>query len=114
MKKTPRINQIAIELDLELDTPLLWVLRDEVGLTGKKVGCGIAQCGACTVYLDGNPVRSYSFPFEVVPGNSEITTIEVLGRRSIACGAKSLARGTSPPVWVLPIRQVDECRGLAS
>ena len=79
MKKTLRINQTAIELDLEPDTPLLWVLRDEVGLTGAKFGCGIAQCGACTVHLDGNPVRSCSLPFEAVPENSEITTIEALG-----------------------------------
>ena len=79
MKKTLRINQTAIELDLESDTPLLWVLRDEVGLTGTKFGCGIAQCGACTVHLDGNPVRSCSLPFEAVPENSEITTIEALG-----------------------------------
>ena len=79
MKKTLRINQTAIELDLEPDTPLLWVLRDEVGLTGTKFGCGIAQCGACTVHLDGNPVRSCSLPFEAVPENSEITTIEALG-----------------------------------
>ena len=79
MKKTLKINQTAIELDLELDTPLLWVLRDEVGLTGTKVGCGIAQCGACTVNLDGNPLRSCSLTFEAVPGNSEITIIEALG-----------------------------------
>ena len=79
MKKTLRINQTAIELDLEPDTPLLWVIRDEVGLTGTKFGCGIAQCGACTVHLDGNPVRSCSLPFEAVPENSEITTIEALG-----------------------------------
>ena len=79
MKKTLRINQTAIELDLEPDIPLLWVLRDEVGLTGTKFGCGIAQCGACTVHLDRNPVRSCSLPFEAVPENSEITTIEALG-----------------------------------
>ena len=79
MKKTLRINQTAIELDLEPDIPLLWVLRDEVGLTGTKFGCGFAQCGACTVHLDGNPVRSCSLPFEAVPENSEITTIEALG-----------------------------------
>ena len=83
MKKTLRINQTAIELDLEPDTPLLWVLRDEVGLTGTKFGCGIAQCGACTVHLDGNPVRSCSLPFEAVPENSEITTIEALGENGL-------------------------------
>ena len=80
MKKTLRINQTAIELDLEPDTPLLWVLRDEVGLAGTKFGCGIAQCGACTVHLDGKPVRSCSFPFEAVPENAEIRTIEGLGQ----------------------------------
>ena len=69
MKKTLRINQTAIELDLEPDIPLLWVLRDEVGLTGTKFGCGIAQCGACTVHLARTPVRSYSLPFEAVPEN---------------------------------------------
>ena len=79
MKKTLRINQTAIELDLEPDTPLLLVIRDEVGLTGTKFGCGIAQCGACTVHLDGKPMRSCSLPFEAVPENSEITTIEALG-----------------------------------
>ena len=79
MKKTLGINQTAIELDLEPDTPLLWVLQDEAGLTGTKFGCGIAQCGACTVHLDGNPVRSCSLLFEAVPENSEITTIEALG-----------------------------------
>jgi len=80
MKKTLRINQTAIELDLEPDTPLLWVLRDEVGLTGTKFGCGIAQCGACTVHLDGKPVRSCSLTFEAVPENAEIRTIEGLGQ----------------------------------
>ena len=80
MKKTLRINKTAIELDLEPDTPLLWVLRDEVGLTGTKFGCGIAQCGACTVHLDGKPVRSCSLPFEAVPENAEIRTIEGLGQ----------------------------------
>ena len=83
MKKTLRINQTAIELDLEPDTPLLWILRDEVGLTGTKFGCGIAQCGACTVHLDNNPVRSCSLPFEAVPENSEITTIEALGENGL-------------------------------
>ena len=83
MKKTLRINQTAIELDLESDTPLLWVLRDEVGLTGTKFGCGITQCGACTVHLDDNPVRSCSLPFEAVPENSEITTIEALGESGL-------------------------------
>ncbi|MGA0125199.1 MAG: (2Fe-2S)-binding protein [bacterium] len=83
MKKTLRINQTAIELDLEPDTPLLWVLRDEVGLTGTKFGCGIAQCGACTVHLDGKPVRSCSLPFAAVAETAEIRTIEGLGQSRV-------------------------------
>ena len=60
-------------------TPLLWVLRDELGLTGTKFGCGIAQCGACTVWLDGNPIRSCVMPVGGVTG--KVTTIEGLGSR---------------------------------
>jgi isoquinoline 1-oxidoreductase subunit alpha len=60
------------------DTPLLWVLRDELGLTGTKYGCGIAQCGACTVMADGNAVRSCQLPVSAV-GTAKITTIEGLG-----------------------------------
>jgi len=59
------------------DTPLLWVLRDEMGLTGTKFGCGIAMCGACTVHIDGQAVRSCSYPISAVEG--EVTTIEGLG-----------------------------------
>ena len=59
------------------DTPLLWVIREELGLTGTKFGCGIAQCGACTVHVNGNPVRSCSTPVSAVQGK-RITTIEGL------------------------------------
>jgi len=59
------------------DTPLLWVLRDEMGLTGTKFGCGIAMCGACTVHIDGQAVRSCSYPISAVEG--DVTTIEGLG-----------------------------------
>jgi len=64
-------------LDIEPDAPLLWVLRDELGLTGTKFGCGIAQCGACTVHIDGTAQRSCSIPLSAVNGKS-ITTIEGL------------------------------------
>ena len=63
------------EVDVDGDTPLLWVLRDELGLTGTKFGCGLAQCGACTVYLDGDPVRSCQTFIEDADGAS-VTTIE--------------------------------------
>ena len=71
------INGTAHEVDAAPEMPLLWVLRDLVGLTGTKFGCGIAMCGACTVHLDGNPVRSCSTPVGSVAGK-KITTIEGL------------------------------------
>jgi isoquinoline 1-oxidoreductase alpha subunit len=72
-----RVNGRVHTVDVEDDTPLLWVLRDNLGLTGTKFGCGIAVCGACTVHLDGNAVRSCSFPVGAAAGRS-ITTIEGL------------------------------------
>ena len=71
------VNGITRSLDLAPDTPLLWALRDGLGLTGTKFGCGIAQCGACTVHLDGRPVRSCTYPISAV-GNRQVTTIEGL------------------------------------
>jgi isoquinoline 1-oxidoreductase alpha subunit len=71
------INGAHHEVDVEPDMPLLWVLRDELGITGPKFGCGIAVCGACTVHIDGKPVRSCSLPVSAVTG--EVTTIEGLG-----------------------------------
>jgi isoquinoline 1-oxidoreductase alpha subunit len=56
------VNGRSHEVNVEPDTPLLWVIREQVGLTGTKYGCGVAQCGACTVHLDGEPVRSCSIP----------------------------------------------------
>ena len=72
-----RINRQAVQVEAEHDTPLLWVLRGELKLTGTKFGCGIGQCGACTVQLDGQAVRSCSLPVQAV-GPSEVTTIEGL------------------------------------
>lgn len=72
------INSRRQQFDLPDDTPLLWAIRDTVGLTGTKFGCGIAQCGACTVLIDGVPARSCSIPASSVSGQS-VTTIEGLG-----------------------------------
>ena len=74
---TLTVNGRRHELDVEPETPLLWVIRDEIGLTGTKYGCGIAQCGACTVHLDGQAVRSCSMQVGDV-GTQSITTIEGL------------------------------------
>lgn len=71
------VNGKTHELDVEADTPLLWVLRDNLNLTGTKFGCGIAQCGACTVHLNGSPLRSCVTPVAAAEGQS-ITTIEGL------------------------------------
>ena len=72
------INGEILQVEAEADTPLLWVLRDELKMTGSKFGCGIAQCGACTVHADGQPIRSCSTPIEALAG-VKITTIEGLG-----------------------------------
>src|SRR6202451_1612297 len=74
MSFTLDVNGVKRTVDVDDDTPLLWVLRDELGLTGTKFGCGIAQCGACTVQVDGEPVRSCVTPAGGVTGR--ITTIE--------------------------------------
>jgi isoquinoline 1-oxidoreductase subunit alpha len=71
------VNGKSHEVDVEPDTPLLWVLRDTIGLTGTKYGCGIAQCGACTVHIDGTATRSCQVEVGTV-GSREITTIEAL------------------------------------
>jgi len=71
------VNSAEHEVDVEPDMPLLWVLRDELGITGPKYGCGIAQCGACTVLVNGAPVRSCQLAIADLKG--EVTTIEGLG-----------------------------------
>jgi aerobic-type carbon monoxide dehydrogenase small subunit (CoxS/CutS family) len=77
MPLTLNVNGRAHEVDVEPEMPLLWVLREALGLTGTKYGCGIAQCGACTVHVDGQPVRSCSVPAASVAGR-RVTTIEGL------------------------------------
>ena len=72
------VNGVVREVDAEADTPLLWVLREQVGLTGTKYGCGIAQCGACTVHIDGAAVRACSMPLSAVGPEQKIVTIEGL------------------------------------
>ena len=73
------VNGQAVRVDVEPEMPLLWVLRDELGLTGSKYGCGVAACGACTVHLDGQPLRACAMPVSAVAGRS-ITTIEGLSQ----------------------------------
>ena len=73
-----KVNGNTHKVDVDGDTPLLWVLRDVLGMTGTKFGCGIAQCGACTVHIDSKPVRSCLLPVSAI-GNRAVTTIEGIG-----------------------------------
>jgi isoquinoline 1-oxidoreductase alpha subunit len=72
------VNGSVVEVGADPDTPLLWAIRDHVGLTGTKYGCGIAQCGACTVHIDGLAVRSCSLPLSAVTEDQKVVTIEGL------------------------------------
>ncbi len=78
MANTIKVNGTAHNVDVDGDTPLLWVLRDVLGMTGTKFGCGMALCGACTVHVDGAATRSCITPVESI-GTSQITTIEAIG-----------------------------------
>jgi isoquinoline 1-oxidoreductase alpha subunit len=82
MPYTIKVNGRDRKVDAPGEMPLLWVLRDELGLAGTKFGCGIAQCGACTVHVDGAAVRSCSFPVSAV-GTAEVTTIEAIGETRV-------------------------------
>lgn len=87
-----KVNGTAHTVDVDDDTPLLWAIRDNIGLTGTKFGCGVAQCGACTVFIDGQPLRACVTPVSAV-GTSEITTIEGLaGKEADAVQAAWIAR----------------------
>jgi aerobic-type carbon monoxide dehydrogenase small subunit (CoxS/CutS family) len=94
---TLNVNGRDVQADVEPDTPLLWTLRDGLGLTGTKFGCGMAQCGACTVHLDGEPVRSCVTPVSAV-GQKKVTTIEGLS-----------AEGTHPVERAWVAEQVPQC-----
>jgi len=76
------LNGAPAEVDVDPSTPLLWVLRDHLGLTGTKFGCGVAQCGACTVHVDGGAVRSCAYTIDSVAG-AAVTTIEGLSKNGV-------------------------------
>lgn len=98
---TLKINGGEHRVDVDPQTPLLWAIRDSAGLTGTKYGCGVAQCGACTVHVDGQPMRSCALPVSAV-GNSEITTIE---------GIKSREAQAVQKAWVaLDVPQCGYCQ----
>jgi isoquinoline 1-oxidoreductase alpha subunit len=79
MAFTIKVNGVPHSVDVDEDTPLLWVLRDVLGMTGTKFGCGVALCGACTVHVNGAPTRSCVTPISSI-GNKAVTTIEAVGK----------------------------------
>ncbi len=81
------LNDRAVDIDIDGTTPLLWVLRDSLGLSGTKFGCGVAQCGACTVHLDGQAIRSCITPVAAIEGRS-ITTIETVGEGRVGAAVQ--------------------------
>ena len=103
MSYTIRVNGNDHTVDVEADTPLLWVLRDLLGMTGTKFGCGIAQCGACTVHANGTPVRSCMLPVGRV-GPLSITTIEGIG-------ADPVGRRVQAAWLALDVPQCGYCQG---
>ena len=102
MPTTFLLNDTTTTLDAEPDMPLLWAIREKARLTGTKFGCGIAMCGACTVHLDGQPIRSCVTPLASVAGR-KITTIEGLAKRGWQGGAGRMDRAASPAMRILPI-----------
>ena len=98
MKTMLDINGTARQVDVDPDTPLLWVIRDVLGMTGTKFGCGMALCGACTVHLDGQPIRSCVTPVESI-GRRRITTIEAIGQTAVGRQVQK--------VWT--IKEVPQC-----
>ena len=100
------VNGQHQSVDADPSTPLLWVLRDHLGMTGTKYGCGIAQCGACTVHIDGNPTRSCQVPLESAAGAS-VTTIEGLSQDFKSSAAATMGRDERAAVRLLPVRHAD-------
>jgi isoquinoline 1-oxidoreductase alpha subunit len=100
---TLNINGTTHRVDVPPDMPLLWVLRDVVGLTGTKFGCGVAQCGACTVHLDGQPIRSCVTPVAAVTGK-KITTIEAIGETPSGKAVQKPGWIWKSSVRLLPVR----------
>ena len=102
MAFTIKVNGVEHEVDVDGDIPLLWVLRDVLGLTGTKFGCGMALCGACTVHMNGTPIRSCITPIESV-GDAPVTTIEAIGETPQVRNSEGVARSRSHPMRLLPV-----------
>ena len=98
------INGSVREVEAEPDTPLLWVIREQVGLTGTKYGCGVAQCGACSVHINDEVQRSCSIRVADIKASDRIVTIEGLSPDASHPGAESVGRSGRSAMWLLPVR----------
>lgn len=105
---TFKVNGVEHTLDIEPDMPLLWAIRDELGMTGTKFGCGIANCGACTVHVNGNAIRSCVTPVSAVEGQ-EITTIEGLATAVAVAGTNTSAPDLSTVQQAWIDHQIPQC-----
>jgi isoquinoline 1-oxidoreductase alpha subunit len=108
-----KVNGKKVEVNVPADTPLLWALRDELGLTGTKYGCGMALCGACTIYIDGEPTRSCVTPLSVGQGR-EITTIEGLNSKAASAVQKAWTEMSVPQCGYCQSGQVMAATALLS
>ena len=107
------INGKIRDVEVEADTPLLWVIREQVGLTGTKYGCGVAQCGACSVHINGEVQRSCSIRVGDVKATDRIVTIEGLSPNSSHPGAEGVGGGRRAAMRLLPVRPDHGRRGAA-
>src|SRR2546430_15323773 len=106
---TLHVNGKAQQVDVPPDTPLLWVLRDVIGLTGTKFGCGMALCGACTVHLDGRPTRACITPISAA-AQAKVTTIEAIGGDQVGKAVQAAWGGLGgPQCGSLHARQIKSC-----
>ncbi|MDD9890445.1 MAG: (2Fe-2S)-binding protein [Gammaproteobacteria bacterium] len=103
---TFKVNGVEHTLDIEPDMPLLWAIRDELGMTGTKFGCGIANCGACTVHVNGNAIRSCVTPVSAVEGQ-DITTIEGLAVAAAGTTSSALDLTAVQQAWI--DHQIPQC-----
>jgi isoquinoline 1-oxidoreductase alpha subunit len=101
-----KVNGVEHELDIEPEMPLLWAIRDELGMTGTKFGCGIASCGACTVHVNGSAVRSCVLPVSAVEGQN-ITTIEGLAFAANAAGSSAINDKSAPNITAVQQAWID-------
>ena len=107
------INGRSHQVDVEPDTPLLWVIREQLGFTGTKYGCGVEQCGACSVHINGEVRRSCSIPVNAVKPADRIVTIEGLSRDSSHPVQRAWGGARRAPVRVLPVGTDHGRRGVA-